>query len=184
MYEQVVLRWQQSWSCKRGNRPKRKISLFSYFLLSLTCFSFLPSHFRCAWWIQWDYLCLWADFLWKDTYDGGTVILNHWKGRPLAGAHTSAQTHTFCLKNGLSPPLLFLTVHLPPSLSLCSISLPQPSVGTNLLYNSLWETTLFLFKSKVSLLSLLLLFSLLNSTQGLHLSTSSVTCSYLSSFLS
>lgn len=61
--------------------------------------------------------------------------------------------------------------------------LPQTCVETNQLYNSLWETTLFPFKSKASLLSFLLLFCRLNSSQGLHLSCSSLTCPCLISFL-
>lgn len=70
----------------------------------------------------------------------------------------------------VSPVLLSLTVHLTLSMSSPSISLSQPSVGTNLLYNSLWETTLFLFKSKASLLSLFcFLFFLFNLSQVLHL---------------
>ncbi len=97
-----------------------------------------------------------------------TTLLNNSKGRLLAVAHTCTHTdtHIFFI---VSPPVLTLTVHLPPSLSSLAISLNQPSVGTNLLYNSLWETALFLFKWKASLLSFLPLFCLLTSSQGQHL---------------
>lgn len=111
--------------------------------------TFVLSHYRCTRWIQWDYLCLWADLLRKNTHHGGTVALNNSKGWLLAV---------------VSPPLLDLTiVHSPPSMSSLAISLYQPTIGTNLHYTSLWETTLFLFKSKSpsTLLSFTILCSLL-----------------------
>lgn len=150
------------------------VSFFAFFPPSLTlCFSF---HYRCTRWLQWDYLCLWSDLLWKNTHHGGTVQLNNSKGFLPRRTHMNTHTSFFIFYfYRVSPPVLTLTVHLPPSLSSLTISPYQPSVATNLLYNSLWETTLFLFKSKASQLFFLLLSSLLDSSQGQHLSQSGFT---------
>ena len=60
------------------------------FFPSLTlCFSF---HYRCTRWIQWDYLCLWSNLLWKNTHHGGTVQLNNSKG--FLPRRTHMNTHT------------------------------------------------------------------------------------------
>lgn len=65
-------------------------------------------------WVQWDYICLWADFLGKDTHNGGTLLLNNSKGRPLAAADKQGYTHIF-LFTFLIRYLLFY--FLSPSLS-------------------------------------------------------------------
>lgn len=70
-----------------------------YFPPPLAFFSnvllFLLPRFRCTGRIQWDYLCLWADFLRKDTHHGGTVLLKNSKGSPLNVARASTEIHAF-----------------------------------------------------------------------------------------
>lgn len=62
-------------------------NVFSFFYSS-DMFSSFCSDFRCTWWIQWDYICLWADLFGKNTHHGGAVFLNNSKEHLSLVAHT------------------------------------------------------------------------------------------------
>lgn len=131
--------------------------IVTFFSASLS----LLSPYRCTGWIQWDYLCLWADVLWKNTHHGGMLLLNN---KLKSILHSVAHRVS---------PLLVLTVHLSPSLTIC---LYQPSVGTNLLYNSLTGKQPCFFSSQKPLCSLFFNHSRhLIQPRSQHLSYSSLT---------
>ena len=98
------------------------------FFPSLTlCFSF---HYRCTRWIQWDYLCLWSNLLWKNTHHGGTVQLNNSKGFLPRRTHMNTHICFFFLYLLPSSPWQYISLHH------CHRSLSRPN-------SLLWPLTSF-----------------------------------------
>lgn len=82
-------------------------------LRELMNLSHLLFPFRCAGWIQWHHLCLWADILWEDSHYGGEMFVaqkkvgHSWKA--LAGYFTADGTYLSKLEKGLWGVPLWLT---------------------------------------------------------------------------
>lgn len=151
------------------------------FFLSLTCFFLFFSHSRCTGWIQRDYLCLWADLLWKNTHHGGIVSLNNSRSRLLAVEHMPLHTRPFFFIEYLllCSPWQYISLHH------CHRSL---SVFTSLLWALTSFTTLSgkgpcSFSSQKPLRSPVFYCSPCLIRPRVCI-CSSLTCSYLASFFS